>query len=112
MKDNVIKFPFNNAEMVEVKEENILGEESTTFAHTIIDDIHDRIHENTGECIFSNDEYLPLIMCVADAISGIYLMANGVDNFFTEIAQELYGDVDLSDDVLYDETTNENDEES
>jgi hypothetical protein len=110
MTNNVIKFPNKKLETIENKQELTLNQESIEFAYEIADVLHDVLHERTGDCIFTDDDYTPLVICVTEVISAIYMMSQGHDHPFQEIAQELFGNVDIDAEMDYDES-NELDED-
>jgi len=110
MPNNVIKFPAKRAVTVELPPEEVTVQESLEFAYEIADVIHDALHERTGDCIFTDDDYTPLVICVTEVISAMYLMSHGHAHPFHEIAQELFGGVDIDAEMEYDET-NEFDED-
>lgn len=108
MNNNVIKFPNKRVETVEISDEESINKKSLEFAYEMIDYIHDGIHEETGDCIFTDDEYMPIVICMAEVISAAYLMSQGHDHPFQEIAHDLFSDVDISEEMEYDGTTNIN----
>lgn len=111
MTDNVIKFPAKKIETVEIEDEHTLNKKALEFAYEMIDYIHDGIHEETGDCIFTDDEYMPMVIYMAEVIASTYMLSQGHDHPFQEIAQELFGDVDIDAEMDYDKTSNESDED-
>jgi hypothetical protein len=102
MTDNIIKFPSKKMETVTIEDEVTLGDDSIEFAYAIIDEVHDLIHESSGECIFTDDEYKPLVLCITESLAALYLMSHGVEHPFQELAQEIFGDdIDISSGVDY-----------
>jgi hypothetical protein len=92
MSDNkVINFPSKKIEDLKILEEEDIQNSAYEFASNILDYIHDGIHEETGECIYSDDGYIPLGIYITEVLSSIYLMSQGVDHPFQEIAEEVFG---------------------
>ena len=108
MSNNIIKFPAKKAETVDIQGELTLNKRALEFAYEMIDYIHDGIHEETGDCIFTDDEYMSIVICMAEVISAAYLLSQGHDHPFQEIAHDLFSDVDIPDEMEYDEATNIN----
>jgi hypothetical protein len=108
---NVIKFPNKRVETVDIEDENTLNKKALEFAYEMIDYIHDGIHEETGDCIFTDDEYMPMVICMAEVIASTYMLSQGHEHPFQEIAQDLFGDIDIDAEMDYDETSNESDED-
>lgn len=107
MSSNVIKFPNNKkTETIEIEDERVLSKRALEFAYEMIDYVHDGIHEETGDCIFTDDEYVPMVICMAEVIASIYMLSRGHDHPFQEIANNLFGDVDIDSDMGYNEPTN------
>lgn len=106
MTNNVIKFPKKRTETIEIEDANVLNRKALDFAYEMLDYIHDRVHEKTGDCIFTDDEYTPIVICTAEVISAMYLQSQGVGHSFQEIAQELFGDVDIDVEFDYSEHMN------
>jgi len=111
-KDNVIKFQprENTVKTVEISSEEKLNAKSLEFSYDVLDIIHDMIHEQTGDCIFTDDDYKSITICTAEVVSAIYLMSQGLDHPFHEISKTLFNDVDIDNKVDYD-IPNVNDDE-
>jgi len=107
MTNNVIKFPSRKIEA-----EPSIHTESLEFAYELIDELHDRLHDETGDCIFTDDEYTAITIFLAEVISAMYLMGHGLDHPIQEIASELFGDVDIDDEMDYNEFNDKIDEET
>lgn len=104
---NVIKFPTNKkTEIVEIQEEEFVHKKSLEFAYEIIDYLHDQMYEETGDCIFDDDDYVPLIICTAEVISALFLHSQGHEHPFQEIAHDLFGEVDIDANTVYNDSTN------
>jgi hypothetical protein len=97
--NNVIKFPKRKPETIEIPEDLALHKYSLEFAYEVIDNIHDTFHEETGDCIFVDDDYTAMVLFLAETISGMYLMSQGVDHPMQEIATDLFGDVEIDVDI-------------
>jgi hypothetical protein len=112
MTDNVVKFPDKNTETVDILEEKDLHTRSLDFAYNIIHQLHDDLHEETGDCVFTDEEYNPLVFLLAETLSAIYFMSNGADHVMQEIAEDLFGDVmvDNDDEMGYSEPNDDNEE--
>ena len=106
MSNNVIKFPAKKAETVEIEDENTLNKRALEFAYEMIDYIHDGFHEETGDCIFTDDEYVPMVIYMVEVIAATHMLSQGHDHPFQEIAQDLFGDVDIDAEMDYNEPTN------
>jgi hypothetical protein len=121
--NNVIKFPTTDKEKEQILGKNIefvnaddepenIQKESLVFAYEVIDELHDMLHSETGDCIFTDNEYMPLVIFAAEVISAIYLLSHGIDEHpMMDIANDLFGDIDIdnSEDFVY--TDDENDDE-
>ena len=108
MTDNVIKFPNKLEEKVEVITDELdLHRQSLSFAYEAIDNIHDMLHEETGDCIYTDDDYTSITIFIAEVISGMFLMSHGVEHPMQEIADDLFNDVDISDEMDYSESNDE-----
>jgi hypothetical protein len=95
MKSNVINFhPRKNEEIetIDIKDELAVGEDATDFANEIIEIIHYALYEKTGECIFTDEEYMPITICLGEVIAGLYMLSQGHNHPFQEIASEIFGD--------------------
>lgn len=105
MTSNVITFPSRNEEaieIVEIKNEIIAGEEANEFANEIIEIIHNALHDKTGECIFTDEDYKAITICLGEVIAGLYMLSQGHNHPFQEIASEIFGDeVDIPDEEGY-----------
>lgn len=102
MTSNVITFPDRKVETVEIKSEIVAGEEANDFANEIIEIIHNALHEKTGECIFTDEDYKPITICLGEVIAGLYMLSQGHNHPFQEIATEIFGDeVDIPADEGY-----------
>jgi hypothetical protein len=112
MTDNVVKFPGKNTETVDILEEKDLHTQSLDFAYELIHQAHDTIHEEFGDCILTDEEYNPLVFLLAETLSAIYFMTQGVDHVLQEIAEDLFGDVvvDNDDEMVYNEPNDDNKE--
>lgn len=101
MTSNVITFP-QRMETIEVKNEIIAGEEANDFANQIIEIIHNALHDQTGECMFTDPEYKPMTICIGEVISALYMLSQGHNHPFLEIANEIFGDeVDIPEEEGY-----------
>jgi hypothetical protein len=110
--DNVIKFPTKQLiDNVEIADEDDVRIESISIAYQIMDSLHDIIHEETEECIFTDDEYVPMVIFLSEAISAMYLKASGFDHPMQEIAENLFGDVDIDPDMEYNESNDDDNKE-
>ncbi len=108
MTDNVIKFPNKPTENVEVVTDELdLHRQSLSFAYEAIDNIHDMLHEETGDCIYTDDDYTAITIFLAEVISGMFLMSHGIEHPMQEIANDLFDDVDTDDEVGYNESNDE-----
>ena len=101
-KDNVIRFPTTHklqgksADIVTVDDVETTNAESMNFAYEIVDVIHELLQEKTGDCVYTDDEYTPIIILVAEVLSAIYLTSQGVDDHpMQNVAADLFGDVDI-----------------
>lgn len=112
MKNNVIEFPARKTETVEIEDSRTLNKKAMEFAYEMIDYVHDGIHEETGDCIFTDDEYIPIVICMAEVISAAYMLSQGHDHPFQEIAQDLFGNIDIEVEVDYNGILNELDEDN
>ena len=106
MNNNVIKFPNKKTETIEIEDEQTLNKRALDFAYEMIDYVHDGIHEETGDCIFTDDEYIPMVICMAEVIAATYMLSQGHDHPFQEIANDLFGDVDIDSNMDYNEPIN------
>jgi hypothetical protein len=122
--NNVIKFPLSNeekkemfgrnVEFVQVDDAESIEKESLVFAYDVIDHLHDMLHEETGDCIFTDDSYMTLTIFAAEVISTIYLMAHGVDDQpIQQIADDLFGNIDVDNlsDLDYTDQNNNNEKD-
>lgn len=75
MANNIIKFPSKKTETVEIEDDHTLNKKALEFAYEMIDYVHDGIHEETGDCIFTDDDYVPMVICMAEVISATYLLS-------------------------------------
>ena len=102
MKNNVIAFPQRNEEIVDIKSAEEVEIDANDFANEIVNFIHDELHEKTGECIFTDEEYRSITICVGEVITALYMQSQGHDHPFLEIADEIFGeDVDIADEDSY-----------
>lgn len=111
MTTNVIAFPQRKdeaIEAIEIKDEMEVSEDASNFANEIIEIIHYALYEKTGECIFTDEEYRPITICISEVIAGLYMLSQGREHPFQEIASEIFGDeVDIADENEYtDENVN------
>jgi hypothetical protein len=115
MTNNVIKFPQKKTETIDIPEDIDLHKYSIEFAYEVIDNIHDMFHEETGDCIFVDDDYTAMTIFLAETISGMYLLSQGVDHPMQEIANDLFGDIEIDVDIPsetdYNEPVDETDED-
>lgn len=109
MTDNIVKFPAK-VEHIEQEDNEKLHDIAIDFANVAVEELHHMMHDETGDCIFTDEEYHPLNFMFAEVVSAMYLMSQGVDHPMQEIAETLFGDVDITDESDYNET-NENDNE-
>jgi len=104
MKDNVIKFPGRNDETKVIISDMDLEEAGNDFAYEVMEQIHDILHEKNGECIFTDEQYLPLVTCLGEVLTALYMFSEGNDTHpFHEIAQDIFGDdsLDISEEEGY-----------
>jgi hypothetical protein len=99
MTDNVIKFPIP-------KEDTILDieEAGNDFAHEVMESIHDILHTKTGECLYTDEQYKPLAICLGEVLTALYMFSQGDETHpFYTIAQEIFGDesLDIADNEHY-----------
>lgn len=93
MTDNVIKFPRRKEETVEVVDTMTLEETGNHIAGDLMDVVHDFFHDETGECIYTDEEYLPLVICLGEVLTAMYMFSQGDDSHpFYGVAQEIFGD--------------------
>jgi hypothetical protein len=114
MTSNVIKFPTQNrVETIEIETEFVAEENGNDFGSEIIEYIHDVLHEKTGECIFTDEQYRPLVICLGEILTALHMFTQGHDTHpFYEIANEIFGEkVDIAEEVDY-TGENENNEET
>jgi hypothetical protein len=111
--DNVIKFRPRKTETVEIQEEQDSNREALEFAYEVLDILHDMLHEQTGDCIYTDRDYSALTICVAEVIAAVYLTSQGIEHPFQEIANDFFGnvDVDIDSEMDYNES-NINDEDT
>jgi hypothetical protein len=102
MTSNVIAFP-QKEETVEIRDRISTEEDADSFANEIVEIIHNALHDRTGECIFTDDEYTPITICIGEVITALYMLSQGFDDHpFQQIATEIFGDeVDISDEEGY-----------
>lgn len=114
MTGNVIKFPGRNSESINVEVDMDTEEAGNDFAYEIMEYIHDILHEKNGECIFTDEQYLPLVTCLGEVLTALYMFSEGDDTHpFREIAQDIFGDNSLDNaDVEHYNDENLNNEES
>lgn len=115
MTSNVIKFP--SKQTTETNTETMkIDQESLDFAYEFADILHHAIHEKSGTCIFTDELYIELGICLTEVISAIYLLSKGQEHPFQEIAKDLFGDdsifVDIDTEIDYNETSEDIDEET
>ena len=104
MTDNVIKFPRRKEETVKVVDTMTLEETGNRIAGDLMNVVHDFFHDETGECIYTDEEYLPLVICLGEVLTAMYMFSQGDDSHpFYEIANDIFGDssVDKSDELDY-----------
>lgn len=109
MTGKIIRFPTTNTvdkNKYEVDHHDL----SFRFASVIMDHIHDEIHEQTNECIYTDDKYESLLICAGEVLCAFYLKAKNIDHPFQEIADEFFS-VDNDDDEVYDEDDIDDEEE-
>jgi hypothetical protein len=115
MTNNVIKFPQKKSETVDIEDVDDIHKYSLEFAYSVIDDIHDVFHEETGDCIFVDDDYTSLVILLAEVLSGMYLLSQGIDHPTQEIADDLFAhvkeEIDNSTDTSYTESDKPDNEE-
>ena len=101
MKNNVIPFPRPKEEVIEIKDRMTVEEDANEFASEIIEIIHNALHDKTGDCIFTDDEFMPIALCLEEVISAMYLLSQGYDDHpFQDIAKDIFG-VDIEDEEGY-----------
>lgn len=104
MTSNVITFPPRKEETVEIEDDLILEEVGNDFANEIIEHIHEVLHDKTGECLLTDEQYRPLIICLGEVLTALYMFSQGNETHpFNEIAQEIFGDsaVDIPEELEY-----------
>jgi hypothetical protein len=110
---NVIEFPSSKEETIKIKNRMAVEEESEHFSLEVMEVIHDLMHDRTGECIFTDEEYRPIRIFLSEVISAMYLKSQGHDDHpMIEISNEIFGDdqLDIADYVGY-TGENQNNEE-
>jgi hypothetical protein len=88
IEDNVIPFPKKIIEDVTI--DNDIHQQALLFTTELIKHVHQYMHENTKDCIFSDEDYHPLIALSVEIFNSMYLMANGVDHPMQDFAKEFY----------------------
>ena len=103
MKNNVIAFPKPKEEVIEIKDRMAVEEDANEFASEIIEIIHNALHEKTGDCIFTDDDFGPISFCLDEVICAMYMLSQGYDDHpFQEIAKDIFGDdVDIPTEESY-----------
>jgi hypothetical protein len=104
MTTNVITFPSRKEETVEIESTMAIEEAGNDFAYEVMEHIHDILHDQTGECLFTDDQYKPLAICLGEVLTALYMFSQGNETHpFYEIAQEIFGDeaLDISDKEVY-----------
>ena len=109
MVDNIVKFPTKLETTVEVTDG--CHDDSVDFAYTVIEELHDMMHNETGDCIFTDEDYHPLNSMMAEVVSAIYLMSQGINHPMQEIAINLLENVDITDKADYNENNEIDNEE-
>lgn len=113
MTSNVISFPQKIVETIDIEDELLAEENGNDFASEIIEHVHDMIHERTGDCIFTEEAYKPLAICLGEVLTAMYMFSQGHETHpFYDIAQDIFGDpLDISGDQDYTDDTDKFDEE-
>jgi hypothetical protein len=111
MTNNVIQFQSRKVETIEIKDATEVEIDANDFANEIVEMVHDVLHERTGECMFTDDEYTSITICISEVITALYMKSQGHGHPFLEIAEEIFGeDVDIADEMSYTDV-NINDED-
>jgi hypothetical protein len=111
MKDNVINFPKKETEVISVDEDDVILYQSLSVAHEILEQLHDVLHEQTDECIFTDPEYSNMITLFIETVSAMYHMTQGKTHVLQEIADDFFEEmVDNTDEKDYNDN-NETDKE-
>jgi hypothetical protein len=110
MKDNVIKFPKKETATVTVDEDDEILYQSLNIAHEALEQLHDILHEQTDECIYTDSAYSNMITLFVEIVSAMYHMTQGKDHILQEIADDFFEEtVDNPDEKDYND--NETDKE-
>lgn len=112
MTNNVIAFQPKKEEPIEIKDKSSVEEDANDFAYELIEIIHGALHDRTGECIFTDEEYKPITICLGEVISAMYMLSQGYDDHpFQEISKEIFGDeVDIDEEDEYNDDIVNNEE--
>jgi len=111
MTNNVIQFQSRKIETVEINDAAETEIDANDFANEIVEVIHDMLHDKTGDCIFTDEDYKSITICIGEVITALYMLSQGHDHPFIEIANEIFGDeVDISEEEGYN-SENVNNEE-
>lgn len=108
MTDNVIHIPFEKMRRVKEEIENL--DPSIVFSHYILDLIHDEIHEETGICIFEQEEYDPIIILLLETIGALHMKTQNKEHPIQKAAEDLFS-VDIAMKSEYN-VSNDNDKEN
>lgn len=112
MTDNVIKFPFKtDVETITIEDEGSTYLDAYEFFSNIIDLIHDGLHENTGDCIFTDEEFHPLVNMLGENLIAMYLLSQGIDHPLQDVAKDFFETVDISENVDYNDTKDDIDKD-
>ena len=111
--NNVIKFPSmkDEVETIMIKDELDHHKDSFELVDPVIEYLHDMLHEQTGDCMFEDDDYRALKILISEAVSAIYLLSQGVEHPLQEIAEDLFNDLDIEENIDYDESNEIDDKE-
>jgi hypothetical protein len=103
--DNVIDFPeyVRNRAMFddEKNKEDDDHQESLDFAYSVIEYAHDELHEETGDCIFTDEIYKGLVILIAESLTALHLLQRGEYHPMQEIAEDFADGLDIDDVIGY-----------
>ena len=102
----IVKVP-NRLHEVNIQESNEFQKETIEFSYEIIDHIHDIIHEKFDECIYTDQDYEPLVVCLSELISAICHMTQGKDHPFIDFCNEVFVDSGINMDYNENENKDE-----
>lgn len=107
MNENVITFPIKKTK---IKNDTEIQDNAIEFANEILEYIHDEFHEQTEECIYTDEKYESIVALIGMSLTALYFKSKGIDHILHDIVDDVFS-VDNDDFMVYDEL-NENEEES